>query len=114
MKISTFENFPVNSHQKYIDGKGWVLNDPSQDRYWQTTSVVTNVPGFGRIGRVDHFMKHSIDAIVKACIKQVIKKEGKRGKHIIEIEMNETWDYKNDEEMSYPYSTKKMIIEVHV
>lgn len=72
--ISPYTNFPVNGNAKF-----------------HTTDCTTTVPGGGwqgadlHIGRVDHFMKTSIKSIVDACVRQVVKREGMKGLHTIEI-----------------------------
>lgn len=74
MNIDAFEDFKVNNNAS-----------------WYTRNVYTNLPNVNfSIGRVDHMMKTSIKSIVNACVKQVIKREGKVGVHTITIELSET------------------------
>jgi hypothetical protein len=99
MKISAFTNLPINSFEVYNEAAGsWELKDKSLTCFWKTSSVFTTLPNGMNIGRVDHFTKKSIDSIVKACVKQVVKREGKTGEHIITIEMYQDWDHNANRE----------------
>lgn len=116
MQISSYENIPVNEFVVMKNGT-WVNKYPKgSTRFWKTDSVSTALPGWdtrGGIGRVDHFKKKSIDQIVKACIKQVILKEGMKGRHTINIHMYERWDYENDKMIENP-QRKHITITVDV
>lgn len=116
MQVSEFHNFPVNVHQKFDTETGkWVVANPNATEFWNTGDVHTSVPGqVGSIGRVDHFRLKSIKQIVAACRKQVIEREGQKGKHIITIELHQTWDYANGCEIPAPFPKKTVTIDVIV
>ena len=73
--ISDYENIKVNAN-----GAEWYTNYAGMKlpSYSPNTSI----------GRVDHYMKTSIKAIVDAYVKQVVKREAEIGKHILKIEID--------------------------
>ncbi len=115
MQVSSYKDFPVNHFQVCVNGT-WVNKYPKGTRFWKTAGVATILPGRhtkGCIGRVDHFKKKSIAQIVRACIKNVIVKEGKLGRHTIDIRLREDWDYDNNQWFDDP-QTMQLTITVIV
>lgn len=91
IKIDAYTDFPVNNLEVYdASANEWIPNPkflPGMHK-WRTQNVTTMLPNDkGGIGRVDHFMKTSIKQIVNACVKNVIEREEKSGKHMIRIEL---------------------------
>lgn len=94
MQVQKFEDLAINSFEVFNDKTNAWETKPGLTEFWKTRECRTQLPDNGIcIGRVDHFKAKSLKKLVQSCIRQVVEREGRRGDHIITIEMYDPWDH---------------------